>query len=47
MCIRDRDMVDRLIKVTQQITGGLDAPNRGVLFVLPVARAIGLNYNAD
>lgn len=40
-------MVDRLIKVTQQITGGLDAPNRGVLFVLPVARAIGLNYNAD
>ncbi len=45
--VDSEDMVDRLIKVTQQITGGLDAPNRGVLFVLPVARAIGLNYNAD
>ena len=43
--VDSEEMVDRLIKITQQITGGLDAPNRGVLFVLPVSRAIGLNYN--
>jgi nitrogen regulatory protein PII len=35
-------MVDRLVDATQKITGDLDAPNRGILFVLPVARAVGL-----
>jgi nitrogen regulatory protein PII len=36
------EMVDKLVRVTQEITGGLDAPNQGVIFVLPVSRAIGL-----
>ncbi len=36
------EMVDKLIQVTQDVTGGLDAPNQGVIFVLPVTRAIGL-----
>ena len=35
-------MVDRLIEETEKITGGLDGPNRGILFVLPVLRAVGV-----
>ena len=35
-------MVDRLIAATQEVVGDLAAPNRGVVFVLPVLRAIGL-----
>ena len=42
--VDSEEMVDRLVKITQEITGGLDAPNRGVLFVLPVSRVVGLNY---
>ena len=30
------EMVDRLFEVTQEITGDLTAPNRGIMFVLPV-----------
>ena len=36
------EMVDKLIAVTEAITGGLDGPNRGILFVLPVLRAVGV-----
>ncbi|PID87245.1 MAG: hypothetical protein CSA11_04220 [Chloroflexi bacterium] len=37
------EMVDKLVQVTQEITGSLEAPNKGVIFVLPVSRAIGLH----
>ena len=36
------EMVDKLVEVTQNITGDLKFPNKGVIFVLPVSRAIGL-----
>lgn len=40
--VESDDMVDKLISITQKITGDLQSPNQGVLFVLPVSRAIGL-----
>lgn len=40
--VDDEAMVDRLFDVTQQITGDLTEPNRGIMFVLPVTRAVGL-----
>ncbi|MEZ4584367.1 MAG: P-II family nitrogen regulator [Caldilineaceae bacterium] len=42
--VESDEMVDRLIQVTQTITGDLDAPNRGILFVLPVLQAVGLAH---
>lgn len=41
--VKDRETVDRIIQVTQEITGDLDLPDSGVLFVLPVIEAYGLN----
>lgn len=35
--------VDRVIEATQTITGNLDDAHNGVLFVLPVARVVGLH----
>lgn len=35
--------VDRIIEATQAITGNLDEPNSGALFVLPVTRVVGLH----
>ena len=35
--------VDRIIEATLAITGNLDEPNSGALFVLPVTRAGGLH----
>ena len=39
--VEDR-LVDALIEVSNQICGDLDEPNNGVLFVLPVERALGV-----
>ena len=36
------EMVDTLIDVTEEITGSLDGEDRGILFVLPVLRAVGV-----
>ncbi len=36
------EMVDRLIEITEEITGGLDGPNKGILLVLPVLRTVGV-----
>ena len=41
--VEDEALVDRIIEVTQTITGNLDEPNSGALFVLPVTRAVGLH----
>ncbi|GAB4145058.1 MAG: hypothetical protein Fur0021_02140 [Candidatus Promineifilaceae bacterium] len=40
--VDSEEMVDRLITVTQQVVGDLNTPNKGLLFVLPVSRVIGL-----
>lgn len=43
--VESEEMVDRLIEATEAITGDLCEPNRGVLFVLPVVRAVGVAKN--
>jgi hypothetical protein len=40
--VDDDAVVDRLIEVTQGIVGDLERPDNGVMFVLPVTRAVGL-----
>lgn len=41
--VNDESMVDRVIAASQSVVGDLDLPNTGILVVLPVARAYGLN----
>lgn len=41
--VEDEAHVDRIIEATLAITGNLDEPNSGALFVLPVTRAVGLH----
>lgn len=36
------EMVDELIEATLRITGDLEGPNKGILFVVPITRAIGI-----
>ena len=40
--VQGDETVDRLIEATQSVTGNLDGPNRGILFVLPVMRTVGI-----
>lgn len=40
--VKGEAMIDRLIAATQEVTGDLSEPDRGVLFALPVTRAVGL-----
>lgn len=41
--VDDDAMIDRIIAVTETVTGDLDDPNTGLLIVLPVVRARGMN----
>jgi nitrogen regulatory protein PII len=41
--VHDDAMVDAVVAATQAITGDLNLPNTGILTVLPVARAYGLD----
>jgi nitrogen regulatory protein P-II 1 len=41
--VPNQEMVDRLVAATLPITGDLDRPHSGFLFVLPVAQVYGLN----
>jgi hypothetical protein len=41
--VEDEAIVGRIIEATQAITGDLDEADRGVLFVWPVTRAVGLH----
>lgn len=45
--VDDEALVDRLIAAVVNITGSLSDPHRGVIFVLPVVRAVGLANSAD
>lgn len=40
--VDDEAIVDQLIEVTEEIVGDLESPDNGLLFVLPVSRAIGV-----
>ncbi|KAF0110487.1 MAG: hypothetical protein FD147_1633 [Chloroflexi bacterium] len=41
--VNDNEMVDKVVEATQSIVGDLNLPNSGILTVLPVARAFGLD----
>jgi nitrogen regulatory protein P-II 1 len=41
--VRERTIVDRIIQATQSILGDLNQPNTGILAVLPVLEAYGLD----
>ena len=41
--VPEHDMVDALLAATRNIIGSLDDPNTGLLLVMPVAEAYGLN----
>lgn len=41
--VDDDAMIDRIIAATESVTGDLDEPNSGLLVVLPIVRARGLN----
>lgn len=41
--VKDDEMVDKVVEATQSITGDLNLPNTGILTVLPVALAYGLD----
>ncbi len=41
--VREREVVDRIIAATQEILGDLNLPNTGILAVLPVLEAYGLD----
>jgi nitrogen regulatory protein P-II 1 len=41
--VDDQVMVDKMIEVAQDVSGDLDQPDSGFLFVVPVVRAVGLN----
>ncbi len=41
--VRGEAMVDRLVEATQEVLGDLNNPNTGILIVLPVIRAYGLD----
>ena len=41
--VDNHELVDKIIDATQAITGSLDQPNTGIIFVLPVSRVVGLS----
>ena len=41
--VETEEMVERLIAATESVVGDLEQPDKGVLFVLPVTRAVGLS----
>ncbi|RPI27322.1 MAG: hypothetical protein EHM70_17995 [Chloroflexota bacterium] len=40
--VEDQESVDRLVKATMQVTGNLDDPHSGFLFVVPVLQVYGM-----
>ncbi|MCA9950241.1 MAG: hypothetical protein KDE48_11390 [Anaerolineales bacterium] len=40
--VKTEEMVDKIIDATQAIIGDLNEPNKGVIFVLPVMRIVGI-----
>ena len=44
--VDDEAVVDRVVAATQQVVGDLNAPDRGLLIILPVAQVYGLRQNA-
>ncbi len=40
--VKDEAAVDKIVAATESIIGDLSEPNRGVIFVLPVVRVVGV-----
>ena len=40
--VNSDEMVDKLIEITQSFVGDITQPNKGVIFVLPVSRVVGM-----
>jgi nitrogen regulatory protein P-II 1 len=45
--VDSQSKVDQMVKAAQEVTGGLEAPNTGILFVLPVLQVYGLVSSLD
>jgi len=45
--VKDETLVDQMVEIAQSVIGDLEEPNTGLLFVLPVVRAYGLNRKTD
>lgn len=45
--VKDDEMVDKVVTATESVVGDLDLPNTGVMAVIPLARAFGLNRRDD
>ncbi len=45
--VPDEATVDRIVEATEGILGDLCSPGRGILFVMPVSRAIGFSSSVD
>lgn len=43
--VRERSIVDSVVKATQSMLGDLNRPHTGILVVLPVLEAYGLDRN--
>lgn len=43
--VEGEELIDRLVAITQEITGDLNEPDSGLLFVVPVVRVYGLKLN--
>lgn len=41
--VQDELMVDKVVEATEAVVGDLESPNTGILTVLPVFKAYGLN----
>lgn len=45
--VEGEEKVEEIINATLGVVGTLDAPHKGVLFVLPVSRAVGMRNDRD
>lgn len=45
--VKDEATVDKVVQVTEQLIGDLNQPNTGILTVIPVSRAYGLERIYD
>jgi nitrogen regulatory protein PII len=45
--VESQEMVDKLVKVTYKITGDLDRPHSGFMFIVPVSQVFGLDRATD
>ncbi len=41
--LKDEQLIDKIVEATEKVVGKLDSPNTGILIVLPIAKAYGLN----